>query len=117
MKYLVIICLSLAVVSQFVWGLKDSNIDYGDCDGKGPIVYEEMLRVPGGSYTEETRDICTPTEDNKIKCVEIKDLRNDLTNGAAHITAGGPGQKCVTIKFKSQYNRAMEFNITVWKSY
>ncbi|CAH0550165.1 unnamed protein product [Brassicogethes aeneus] len=115
MKYLVIILVGLAVA---VWGLKDSNIDAGVCDGEGHIAYEETMEIPWAfaDYMEETRDICTPSNNTTIKCVEIKDLRNDGTNGKAKITEGGPGHKCVTIKFKSQFNRGMEFNITVWSN-
>ncbi|CAH0550164.1 unnamed protein product [Brassicogethes aeneus] len=118
MKYLLISLVSLAVASQFVWSLKDSNINDGDCDGTGRIVYKESMNITWAfaDYTIETRDICTPADNTVIKCIQIKDLRNDGTNGRAQITEGGPGYECVSIKLKSQFNRGMEFNITVWSN-
>ncbi|CAH0560909.1 unnamed protein product [Brassicogethes aeneus] len=116
MKSFAILCVSLAVVGQVFCNLKDTDVQVGDCDGTGPIVYEEIMNVQLSidSIVIETKFICTPDVSLVLKCIEIKDLRNDGTNGQARVSAGGPGEPCATLEFTSQINTGMDFGITVW---
>ena len=84
-------------------------------DGDERVVFEHIrknLVLPG------TRNSLTSTyfqfrEKTKITALEVTNV-NPKNGGKAFIVAGGVGKDFVTLKFLSELNNSLEYDVSIW---
>ncbi|KAL5285874.1 hypothetical protein ACFFRR_007504 [Megaselia abdita] len=101
--------LASAIAYNSQWGKRDKK----DAMIFSTRVYNNSIR---GAYIQ--RDLTFPqvitSKSKTITFIDALDNFRNSSGGYATLIAGGPKFKYVTLRFTSQYNYGLDFNVYIW---